>query len=253
MRIPSITGLCLLPLLFVGLDAGAEPLAPPPGEPPPGEPPPAAYGLALLEALSLQARPGAMPGTWVEFAVTAGGVEVGPYLRMVLAGEEGPGTWIELWISQRPGSGSQAFRILLAPGEAGRPTVQRVQTRTLGGQPTDLPLEDLGGGATAPGGVADAGRPPRDAGGGSRNTTPGRELRTASTRSPVLTGAGTIRAEKVEVWEGRHLVCTLWRSEEVPLFGLVQADFGGVLGLVLHGQGTGSPLLFEELPGGARP
>lgn len=196
---------------------------------------PASMGMGLLDLLSLQQGELPPPGTWVELAVTAGGVEVGPYLRFIVAAPDPEGVWIELWISQRPGSGSQAFRLLLAPEEGGRFAVRRVTHRLLGGEPVELPLEDEmlaeaeGRGATGHGAARPAGT---------------RRLRTAARQESVLTHAGTFRAERVEVWEGDEHVSTLWRSAAVPLFNLVKADFGGVLGMEVHGMGHDSPFLF---------
>lgn len=172
---------------------------------------------------------GADPGDWAEYAMRVGDHPVGPWLRFLVVGPgaEG-GTWLEVWISQRPGSATQAFRILV--DERGR--ALRVIGRLLGGPSRDLPLPDATAEVGAPAARADY-------------LPLGAE--------PVQTGAGVLQATRLEAREGPRWVARAWVAPEVPVFGLARMDLASGAGLELSGWGRGGRGVVDLPAAGSAP
>jgi len=210
--------------------------APSPADPPgPGA---AAPSLALLPWSSFTSGE---PGLWVEYATLVGGHPVAPYLRVLLLGEGiaggETGTWIEVWISQRPGSASQAFRLLVgtAPGKAGAILAARV--RLLGGRVQEIEPEAWAAGADGENGSA------RSA------------LHVLPDVVSVLTPAGSFPSRMARAGDAK-----IWISSAVPGFGLVRLELPRRAGLELHAMGTGGRGVVDEAapvrdlaPAGERP
>lgn len=190
--------------------------------------PPPALSFGLLQSLPMQQRAEDEAGVWVELAVTLGQQIIGPYLRYTVAGRDAEGVWIELWISQRPGSGTQAFQLLLSDDGAGPSKILRARQRVLGGKVVDLELP-----AEAP-----------------EDEREGRLLpRTKERDEPILTNAGTFQARRVDLFDARggDLVASFWRADEVPIFGVARFGFAEGLGMELHAFGAGGSSLFPPL------
>lgn len=178
---------------------------------------------------------GGEPGTWVEYASLVGGYPVAPYLRVLLLGTEKvegtEATWIEIWISQRPGSATQAFR-LLVEGDPSRPGgIRKARVRLLGGRVQEVPPEDLMPTDPATGhDVAMVSRPRLD-----------------SETTSILTAAGSFESRLATLGRsGRDT--KLWLSPAVPVFGLVRLEIAGRAGLELHAMGTGGRGVVEDAP-----
>lgn len=185
-------------------------------------------------SLSMERLRGEAEGAWIEMAVTLAGIPVGPYLRFCLGEREAAGVWMELWISQRPGSGSQAVRLLMSPGRDGGPEIVRALGRTFGGAITELEIAaGEGGGPRAAGAPAAAGNARDDAAGG---VSEGNE--------PLLTPAGSFLARKVELRDRGRRTATLWYADELPLLGIAKIEFADAIGMEVHAHGTSCPFLF---------
>jgi len=184
--------------------------------------------LPTLDLLPWKAALGSTSGDWAEYALLIGGYPVGPYLRFLVVGQdvfEGrPATWIELWISQRPGSASQAYRMLVAADRSGKVAVRRTLVRLLGGEVQEIAPEELIG----------------SGGSGDRGPRPAEAPRVMGQAQPtaVLTPAGSFVSRLVR-FDDRADGAKAWFSERVPLFGLVRLETAGQLGLELHATGTG--------------
>ena len=176
--------------------------------------------LPFAEALPWARVAAAHAGDWAEYAVRVGEHPVGPWLRFrVLGSAPEGGTWIEVWISERPGSATQAYRLLVDAD--GRP--RRVVARLLGGASRELELPD----------ERDEGPPSSD----PTLVTLGEE--------PVQTGAGTLLATRVESRQGPSWVVRAWVASEVPVFGLARIDLPSGTGLELSGWGRGGKGVVE--------
>ncbi|WP_373047708.1 hypothetical protein [Vulgatibacter sp.] len=167
----------------------------------------------FADALPWERLAGAHPGDWAEYVVHVGGHPVGPWLRLLVVGPGAGGTWVEIWISQRPGSATQAYRLLL--GDRGG--VRRVVARLLGGQSREMPPP--------------AAAPTRKSSAPTEWTRRGEEV--------VQTEAGSLRAEATESWSGGERIACAWFAPEVPVLGLVRLDLAGGSGLELHRWGRG--------------
>ncbi|HWV39612.1 MAG TPA: hypothetical protein VN033_14180 [Vulgatibacter sp.] len=173
------------------------------------------------------------PGTWVEYATLVGGHPVPPYLRVILlgdgaAGGEG-GAWIEIWLSQRPGSAGQAFRVLVgtSPGREG--AILAARARLLGGKVQEIAPDAWAAHA-----------------GGDGASVPGRPQLLPEVVS-VLTPAGSFPSRMARAGEAK-----LWISSAVPGLGLVRLELPARAGLELHAIGTGGRGIVEEpVPRGA--
>lgn len=172
-------------------------------------------------------------GTWAEYSMISEERAVGPWLRFLSLGP-GPegGHWVEIWISQRPGSGTQAFRLLLR-GDPSQPgSVIRASARLMGGPAQEIRVELLQGD------LSTATQPPMT---GTSTTM----------EAPVQTEAGTFRSQLVELRSGTEVVRS-WFAEAVPLFGLVRLQLPSGVGLELQGMGRdGVPMI--EIPSTVQP
>lgn len=181
------------------------------------------------------------PGVWVEYATLVGGHPVAPYLRVLLLGDGvaggEKGTWIEVWISQRPGSASQAFRLLVGtgPGKAG--AILSARVRLLGGRVQEIEPEAWAAGA-----------------GGGQSSGPGAHHILPDVVA-VLTPAGSFPSRMARAGGAK-----IWISSAVPAFGLVRLDLPRGAGLELHAIGTGGRGVVEDAapaldspPPGVRP
>lgn len=172
----------------------------------------------------------AKAGVWVEYVLLSDKGDKGPWLRFLALGP-GPsdGRWVEIWISQRPGSGSQAFR-LLVKGDPGDPNaLLQAYARLLGGPVQEIPVEELKWTDARPTGALAL----RASGHG-----PALDEETA-----VQTEAGTFRSRSVVAGEGDQVV-RAWFSRSVPLFGLVRLSLPSGLALELHSMGEeGAPMI----------
>lgn len=185
--------------------------------------PPLTGGADLLAGMESWRRR-TPPGAWVEYAVQVGGVSVGPWIRFLAV----PGTGdakepeLEIWLSQRPGSATQAFR-LRASGEEG---ARGVVARLLGGPSRLLEVEaPAAARAAAPPSVAPIGE------------------------GPVQTDAGTFRSRAVEIRREGKRIGKAWIAEGVPLFGLVRLELASGAGLELSGMGQeGRGVVNEPIP-----
>lgn len=169
------------------------------------------------------------PGSWVELAPLIGGVPTKPYLRFLVVEKEGAGTWLEIWISERAGSASLVYLLLVEARTDGGVTVRRVLSRTLGGPVQELPPESM------------------DFTEGE-NGSPGRRASgtwTTGAYEAVLTPAGTLRALRSELRAGGEVVLRLWSTEAVPIFGLARMEYlSGHIGWEVHAFGEdGSPVI----------
>lgn len=162
----------------------------------------------------------AKTGTWVEYVMGTEEKSTGPWLRFLALGQ-GPrgGVWVEIWISQRPGSASQAFRLLLR-GDPGKPGgILEAHARLLGGAVQEIPVDLLPLGEERPG-------------------LPGERPSVSTEETAVQTEAGTFRAHLVEMGTGPTKVRG-WFSRSIPLFGLVRLCLPEGQNLELHGMGEG--------------
>lgn len=164
----------------------------------------------------------APPGTWVEYATLVGGHPVAPFLRVLVVGDEvvdgEAGTWIEIWMSQRPGSATQAFRLLLSTNPESARAIRKARVRLLGGKVQDVPTDAWSRADPAKRGVA----------GG-----PGAPQLQSETTS-LLTPAGSFPCRLAKAGDAK-----LWLSTRVPVFGLVRMEIPGRAGLELHAMGSG--------------
>lgn len=172
-----------------------------------------AQGPSLSRELPWDRFEAAPVGTWVEYVLVQGDKAVGPYLRLTALGSApGGGTWLEIWVSQRPGSATQAFRLRIEGGK-----VKGTWARLLGGKPQELPLEERGDDPLpmpVDGASLQAGEP-----------------------APIQTAAGTYRAVPAELRSGGGRIARSWISPEVPLLGLVRLERADGTSLELHGVG----------------
>lgn len=235
--------------------------------PSPASPPPAASPSALHRGGSAAAAAGALseglgnvlpwgellkgaPGTWAEYALLVGNHPVGPYLRFLILGEErtssAGGAWIELWISQRPGSATQAYRMLLVDHPTRGVEVRRAFARLLGGEVQELDLADLPGIAPTPRGEGSSPKTHSSKSEPSKaqpSTSEPSGLRPPKGRvakgqqSAILTPAGSFEAELVTLDTTRGGT-KAWFTPKIPLFGLARLE-AGELGLELHSFGEG--------------
>ena len=185
--------------------------------------------LAPFSVLDARALTRAEPGAWAEYLTVVGGHPVGPWVRILALGpaEQADGFWIEVWISQRPGSATQAFRMLLVddPGVPGG--VAQVVGRILGGPPQKLPLPEA---------------PPAQ---GAQGTW----VRGAI--EAVQTSAGTIRARRAELIRDGKPVARAWLDAELPILGLARLELASGVGLELYAFGRGG-IGVVDLPGTGR-
>lgn len=170
--------------------------------------------LPFAGALPWERVANAHPGEWAEYVVRVGDHPVGPYLRFTVIGpaEVGGGTWLEIWISERPGSATQAYRLLV--DEKGQP--QRVIGRLLGGASRELPVPR----------PDEPGPPP----------APPRSFVERGEES-VPTRAGVVQATRTEARDGATWIARAWLARSVPVLGLVRLDLASGAGLELHGWG----------------
>jgi len=176
---------------------------------------------AALPRLPWSSFAKAPPGTWVEYATLVGGHPVAPYLRVLVVGDDvvagEAGTWIELWMSQRPGSATQAFRLFLSGAQGSAGSIRKARVRLLGGEVRDIPADAWA--------QADAARV---AEGGQ--VAPRMHSETVS----LLTPAGSFPCTLARAGDAK-----LWISPKVPAFGLVRMEIPGRAGLELHATGSG--------------
>ncbi len=168
-------------------------------------------------------------GRWVEYALLVGGYPMGPYLRFLVMEAEVvdgvAGTWVEIWISQRPGSASQAYRLLVT-GDPSQPGgIRKAAMRLLGGKIREIPPEDL-----LP--------PDPTSGGGCRGGRCISVPRLLPEKSAVLTPAGSFESQLAVLGPGGRQGTKAWFSSEVPLFGLVRLELASQIGLELHAMGS---------------
>lgn len=172
----------------------------------------------------------AKAGVWVEYVLLSDKGDKGPWLRFLALGP-GPseGRWVEIWISQRPGSGSQAFR-LLVKGDPGDPNaLLKAYARLLGGSVQEIPVDELKWTDAPPGALH------------LRSTRYGPSL---EEETAVQTEAGTFRSRSVVAGEGDQVV-RAWFSVSIPLFGLVRLSLPSGLSLELHSMGEGGVPMIE--------
>jgi hypothetical protein len=171
--------------------------------------------LPFAEALPWSRIGSAPAGDWAEYMVRVGEHPVGPWLRFLVVGPAADGgTWLEIWISERPGSATQAYRLLVdAHGRT-----RRVIGRMLGGASRELPIPEV-----------DAEGPPPD--GAVEFVELGEES--------VPTRAGALRAVRTEARRGAGWLARAWLAQQVPVFGLVRLDLASGAGLELHRWGRG--------------
>jgi len=174
----------------------------------------AAGPLPFARALPWDHVASAHAGDWAEYVVRVGDHPVGPWLRFLVLGHDESGTWVEIWISENRGSATQAYRLLV--DERGR--TRRLVGRLLGGPSRELPLPN------------DADEGPPDAA-APAFVTLGEEA--------VQTGAGILRATRIESRDGPRWVARAWVAREVPIFGLARMDLASGTGLELSGWGRG--------------
>ena len=185
-------------------------------------------------ALPWEKLAAAHPGDWAEYAMRTGEGTTGPWLRFLVVGpaEDGSGTWLEVWISTRPGSATQAWRLLLTGDPAAPGGAARVVGRAFGGQSRELELPPP--------------PPPSRAAAGSWTTGP---------EEPLQTNAGTIRARSATLHQDGTWLARSWISPAVPVFGLVRLELQGGGGIELHAFGRGGrnvvdlPTASESRPG----
>ena len=173
---------------------------------------------AYAAALPLDEIHGASPGAWVEWVTAVGGHPVGPWVRLRVDGpaKDEPGTWIELWISDRPGSATQAFRLLVQQAADPAGWIRRIEGRMLGGEVRTLP------------------RPEGGAGGG---TAPPTGTWVLGSETAVQTHAGTLRGRSARLLGPEGITATAVFSERLPLLGLVRLELANGSGLELHAWG----------------
>ena len=144
------------------------------------------------------------------------------------------GTWVEVWISQQPGSASQVYKILTV-GDPRRPgMVKRALFRWAGGAVNEIPVEEL------------AEREPkprrRDDVCWETGTCQGQAVDRPP--EPVQTPAGTFQARLRELRQDGKTVARVWYTDEVPVLGLVRLDLldGRGLELIEVGQAARSAI-----------
>ena len=173
-------------------------------------------------------------GSWAEFAMLTGGYPTGPFLRIAIVGEEEvdgkAGTWVEIWISQQPGSASQVYKILTV-GDPRRPgALKRALFRWAGGAVNELPKEKL------------AMKEPKARRRDAQCAVAGTCAAEAIDHPPeaVQTPAGTFQARKREVREKGKTVARVWYTDDLPVMGVVRLDLADGRGLELIEVGTGA-------------
>lgn len=195
------------------------------GTPPPAPAPFAGLGsAAALSALGPLRGP---QGAWVEYAVRSKGRPPGR-VRVSLLPEPAPAgrRWLEIDSASAAGL-AVATKVLLREDAAGAAAIERLLVLVAGQPPFELPL----GLANSP-----APRTPREP---SRPTMLGEEQ--------VTVPAGSFRASRVRMVEAASSL-TVWRSEAVPLWGIVRTR-GAAGGAELRAfSSTGARSVF---PGGA--
>ncbi len=175
--------------------------------------------IALIFAAAAQPLPAAgellpalgplrgAPGAWVEYLVRSrAGAESRIRVTLLAGAPEGQ-SWLEIVTADAEGIAA-SIRLLVS---ADRPTrVERMFVMLAGQQPVEVPLGRAGTALPAPA-----------------------EKRLGTRR--VNVPAGTFVAEVVDLAASR-----IWRSEEVPVWGVVQARLRGrTLELLASGRGAG--------------
>jgi len=182
--------------------------------------PPAAALDAFAGALPWDRLASAHPGEWAEYAMRAEGRVTGPWLRFLVVGPAagGEGIWLEVWISSRPGSATQAWRMLLTGDPAAPGGVARLIGRSFGGPSRALELP-----------------PPEEPVQGPPGAGAARWI--AGEDETLLTEAGSIRARSASLYREGVLLARSWVAPAVPVFGLVRLELQGGGGLELHAWG----------------
>lgn len=176
--------------------------------------------LPFADALPVEALADAHEGAWAEYVTVVGGEPVGPWVRFLAGAREAGGRWIEVWISSRPGSASQAFRLLLDPAAPGG--VARVRGRLLGGPIRDLPWDAPGGAGAAAGAWS-----------------------TLGTES-IQTAVGTLRTRRAELRRAGRRAATAWLDAAIPVLGLARLELANGAALEIHAWGSAGRSILED-------
>ncbi|AKU93308.1 hypothetical protein [Vulgatibacter incomptus] len=179
------------------------------------------------------------PGAWAEYALLLGGYPIAPYIRFTIVGPDvragSRGTWVEIWISQRPGSATQAYKLFVSSEPATPGRLLEAKVRLLGGPVRDLPPSEIPG--LVPG-----------AGGSAAATGRAIEPRLLEETTTVQTPAGSFVSRLALLDANAKLPSRAWFADAVPLFGLVRLELAKEIGLELHAFGSGGASVMDEDP-----
>jgi len=207
--------------------------------PPPEEAPPPLIALAAPDVLAALGDFRPEIGAWAEYSISVHKREIGRVLVSVLPPPMPDGRyWLEL-DSTSEGTAPSALRLLAHGNPVDAESFDRAIVYVAGQNTFEIPLQMLVSKSAKP--------PPAPSGADISSMHAGK----------VTVRAGTFNAERIRVAKGKDAT-VVWRSSEVPLFGLVKSESADKTTELVQTGHSGAhtlisvPILDEAIPPDAR-